>query len=182
VAAAELAELLVPALAVGATPEQALRAAVDALPESRRVEPAFAQLAASLGRGEPATTALQAAAGAPGGAALRSLARGFGLSDALGAPLAPAVSAQALMLRQRHADAERAATAAAGPRATMRLLALLPLAGPAVGLVFGISPASLYAGSVPATASLAVGLGLAGAGWWWSRALVERATRPERVG
>jgi tight adherence protein B len=172
----------VPALAVGATPEQALRAAVDALPETLRVEPAFAELATSLGRGDAAATALQAAAGAPGGAGLRSLARGFGLSDALGAPLAPTVSALVLMLRQRHADAERAATAAAGPRASMRLLALLPLAGPVVGWVFGISPASLYAGSAPATASLAVGLGLAAAGWWWGRALVARATRPERVG
>ncbi|QIM22798.1 hypothetical protein G7075_19400 [Phycicoccus sp. HDW14] len=62
----------------------------------------------------------------------------------------------------------------------MRLLTLLPLGGPLVGVLLGLSPTTLY-GSAPARAAAGVGLVLTASGWWWSRSLVRRALRPGRT-
>jgi tight adherence protein B len=64
----------------------------------------------------------------------------------------------------------------------MVLLALLPTAGPAIGLLFGLTPLELYGSSPAASLCLVVGAVLGLVGWLWSRAIVGRALRPSTVG
>ena len=69
---------------------------------------------------------------------------------------------------------------AAGPRASMWLLTLLPLTGPLVAVVLGLPVVEVY-GSATAGAAALVGLCLTGSGWLWSRRLLGRALRPAVV-
>ncbi len=63
----------------------------------------------------------------------------------------------------------------------MVLLALLPATGPAIGLLFGLTPLDLYGRSPVATASLLAGTVLGLCGLLWSRSILRRAVRPEVV-
>jgi len=96
------------------------------------------------------------------------------LSTSAGVPLADAWAAAAAVLREHEALRRKVAVALAGPRATMRVLTLLPLAGPLVGLVFGIDPWHLYVGSPLAITCMVLGLGLMFLGRWWCTRLVSR--------
>ena len=107
--------------------------------------------------------------------ALRFVGQAWALSERTGAPLADALAASEEVLRARVRSRERLASAAAGPRASMGVLTLLPLSGPVVGLACGIGPWQLYFSTTWATTSLVVGVGFAMLGWWWSRAILERA-------
>jgi tight adherence protein B len=102
------------------------------------------------------------------------------LSEELGAGAADVTRAASATVRSRRAARERTAAVVAGPRASMWLLTGLPLAGPVVGMLLGVGPASLY-GSVPAASSAAVGGLLTAAGWWWGRTLLRRAARAART-
>lgn len=96
------------------------------------------------------------------------------LSQACGIPLADAWETASNLLREREALRRKVVVALAGPRATMRVLTLLPLAGPVVGLVFGIDPWRLYAASPISLGCLCLGLVLLGLGRWWCDRLVRR--------
>ena len=109
----------------------------------------------------------------------RFLARAWSLSEETGVPLAVSLTAAGRVLRTRQAAEQALAAASAGARASMALLALLPASGPAIGLLFGLSPIDLYAGSPAAAGSLAIGVLLGLAGWVWSRAILRRALQPE---
>lgn len=111
---------------------------------------------------------------------LAVLSRAWRLSEHTGAAASRTTAGAAAAIRARAAARERVAAALAGPRASMRLLTLLPLGGPLVGLLLGLSPADLY-GSLAARAAAALGVCLTVAGWWWSRGLVGRALRPGRT-
>lgn len=111
---------------------------------------------------------------------LAVLARAWRLSEESGAAASRTTAGAAAAIRARVAARDRVGAALAGPRASMGLLTALPLAGPLVGLLLGVSPAELY-GSEAARASAAVGLLLTAAGWWWGRSLVRRALRPGRT-
>ena len=98
---------------------------------------------------------------------MRALRRpGVGLTERTGAPLAEALGRPRTCCARHRARA--AAAAAAGPRASMAVLACLPLAGPAVGLPSAWARSALYSTSSLATGSLALGVVLAAFGWWWS--------------
>jgi Flp pilus assembly protein TadB len=96
------------------------------------------------------------------------------LSTAAGVPLADAWEAAAALVRERETVRRKVAVSLAGPRATMRVLTMLPLAGPVVGVVFGIDPWRLYAGSPVTRTALFLGVGLVCVGRWWCRRLVGR--------
>lgn len=102
---------------------------------------------------------------------LRVLAQAWSLSEQAGAPLAVTSESVARMLRASLARRRRLAAALAGPRATMRLLTLLPLAGPVLALSVGADLGVVY-GSAAAQASVAAGLALVAAGRLWVSAMV----------
>ncbi|MBD3784519.1 MAG: hypothetical protein IE926_16490, partial [Micrococcales bacterium] len=103
----------------------------------------------------------------PVAADLALLARAWHLSEVVGATASRTTEGAAAALRARTAAQARARAALAGPRASMRVLTALPLAGPVAGLALGLSPTSLY-GSAAARASALVGVLLALAGWLWA--------------
>lgn len=106
---------------------------------------------------------------------LAFVGQAWALSERTGAPLADALRASEEVLRARTRSRERLASAAAGPRASMGVLALLPLSGPVVGMACGVGPRQLYFSTTWSTVSLVVGIAFAGFGWWWSRAILERS-------
>lgn len=97
-----------------------------------------------------------------------------------GAPLAEAVSLLTEHLREQSRLQGRLEALVAGPRASARLLALLPLIGPVLTLLVGAEPARLYLSSPVAGGSAALGLLLTALGWRWSAAIVTGASRPRR--
>ncbi len=98
----------------------------------------------------------------------------YHLSLTSGVALADAWEMAAAVLRAQQSLRRRVAVALAGPRATMRVLTLLPLAGPIIGWLFGVDPMRLYLGSSFATACLGLGVGLLVVGHWWCRVIVRR--------
>jgi tight adherence protein B len=105
------------------------------------------------------------------------LVRAWRLSEEVGATASATTAAAAASLRARHADQRRATALAAGPRASMRLLASLPLLGPVAGLLLGVGPGPLY-GSTAAQVSVVAGVLVTLPGWAWARAVLRRAGRP----
>lgn len=112
---------------------------------------------------------------------LRVIARAWRLALTTGAPAAATTGAAAAAVRARVAAHQRTVAALAGPRASMRLLTLLPLGGPVLTAVVGLDPTGLYAGGA-ARVSAGLGLGLTALGWWWASALLRRAARPATTG
>ena len=105
------------------------------------------------------------------------VARAWQLTERTGAPLAEALESAERVLRARQRARERVATAAAGPRSSMVVLAGLPCAGPMVGLAFGLSPAALYLSSLASLLSAVAGVVLGLGAWLWAGRIVSAALR-----
>lgn len=168
-------ESLCMCLRAGLTPVVGLRVAADRLLDGSPVRAAFHEVARAVARGEPAggvwerhTQALEP---------LRQVAGAWVLTERTGTALEPALSWAAAQLRERRAAAERLHATTAGARASMGILLLLPLCGPAFGLFVGLSPTTMY-GSAGAAIGCALGIGCAGAGWVVSRRILARALAP----
>ena len=91
-----------------------------------------------------------------------------------GAPLGPALRSLARSLRdqertRREVDAELAA-----PRATMRLVTVLPLVSLAAGALGGVDTLSFLFLTSPGRVSLATGVACLVLAWWWMRVMVLR--------
>lgn len=108
----------------------------------------------------------------------RAVASVWDLAVRTGGPLSDAVEDLATHLREEARLRGRLDALAAGPRTSRRLLSGLPLAGPVLAVLIGADAREMYTSTVFAMASVVTGLALTGLGWWWSRNLVERATRP----
>lgn len=106
---------------------------------------------------------------------LQLVAAAWTLADVSGVALADAVDLAARLLREARARQARLDVLLAGPRATMTLLTLLPIAGPVVGLLFGIGPLTLYAGSSLSVLAAGCGIGLMVAGRLWCQRLLRGA-------
>ena len=109
--------------------------------------------------------------------AYRTVASVWDLALQTGGPLADAVDGVCGHLREEARLRARLEGLAAGPRTSRRLLSVLPIAGPALAVLIGADLVDLYS-TVVGSLSVLVGVGLTGIGWWWSRDMVERATRP----
>jgi tight adherence protein B len=117
------------------------------------------------------------AADSAGSGEMVLLARAWSLTEDMGVPLAEAVRATAGLLEARIAHERRLTGAVAGARATVNLLTVLPIGGPLLGLVLGIGPGELLAGSRLTQGSLVLGLSLAGIGRWWVQRMVRAVAR-----
>jgi tight adherence protein B len=65
----------------------------------------------------------------------------------------------------------------AGPRATARILMMLPLFGIAMGMMMGVNPLGWLLGTPLGLACLVTGSCLAGLGYWWTSRLVQHVER-----
>ncbi len=109
------------------------------------------------------------------GAALQCVAAALALADDVGAPLADVLDTLAAGLRAE-ADVDGEVEAAlAAPRATARLLAVLPLVGVGLGQAIGAAPLRVLVLTGPGRVSAVGGLTLALVGVLWTRRLVARA-------
>lgn len=94
------------------------------------------------------------------------------LSEQTGAPLSRLVEQLAEGMDEAselHAAVE---TAAAGPKLTQVVLALLPFGGLGLGQMMGVSPLATLAGTPLGWLCLVAGLSLLAVGWWWSTRLI----------
>jgi tight adherence protein B len=184
-----LLDSMAPALAIGLPPARALSLAADATSSSpaQPGEPSAGRRGVSeLDR---LTGSLVAAAGRGGALAavwsdwarltrapeIAFVASAWALSERHGAPLAVAVERAAAGLREARARQRKVRVAVAGPRATVTVLTVLPLTGPAFGLACGIDPASLYLGSRIGAVSAVLGVLLIVIGRLWCRRMIRKA-------
>jgi tight adherence protein B len=160
----ETCELIAAELSVGQPPGQALGHAADAWPPLRPVAEAFA-----LGGDVP--NALRALGRTPGAGDLRLLAASWSVAHRTGHGLVDAV--------QRCADSIRAAQGSrrlvegelSSARATVRLVAGLPLLALLMGSGAGGDPFGFLLGHPLGLACLAGGLAFGFAGLWWIEAI-----------
>lgn len=158
----------------------ALRLAVEATEWGRQEESRITRVVGRADRGESSGSAWSSSQDEEGAAeAYRLLGAVWDLATTTGSPLADALDALADHLREEARIRGRLDALAAGPRASQRLLTLLPVVGPALALLVGAHPMDLY-GTVPGALSLGVGAVLTVVGWQWSSSLVTAALRPRR--
>lgn len=176
--ALRLLEAISPALRAGLAPQQALRLAATAIgqptnADTRRMVHSLTRAVEDLQLLAPVWSGL---ARTLGSRELGFVGAAWQLSEATGAPLAEAVDRAVDMLRAARERQRRVAVAVAGPQATVTVLTVLPLTGPAFGLACGVPPADLYLGSPLALVSAASGVVLVVLGRAWCRAMVRKAT------
>ncbi|MEZ0077253.1 type II secretion system F family protein [Planotetraspora sp. GP83] len=169
----ELCQIIVAELAAGKTPGDALARAV--LSVSPPDPAALAPVAAIARDGGDVSAALLRAAPALGGEGLVRLAACWRVSVTVGGGLAALVERVGASLREAEAHRQDLAAQLAGPRATARMLAGLPVLGLLMGAGLGMNPLSFLLGGPAGFACLVVGLALNAAGVWWTNRLVARA-------
>ncbi len=112
----------------------------------------------------------------PGRSGLLDLARSWRVAVDSGAPLAPVLSVAAESLRSDQVLQGVVAGELAAPRATAKVMAVLPALGVAMGYLLGGSPLTWLWAEPLGWACLSGGVLLACAGVLWIEALAERAS------
>lgn len=106
---------------------------------------------------------------------LRDLQLSLRMSESAGAPLATSLERAAEHAEERIDALLGRQSALAAPRATGRILSLLPLLGLGLGVLMGSDPVGVLTGSILGALTGLLGLGLAFVGRRWTAALVHRA-------
>lgn len=161
---------------------QAGRPAVAALATAGRAELgrlAAAPLAAARYGGD-VPGALRSAAERPGAEGLRGVAACWEVAVQGGASLAAGLERVAVALRAERDQHEELGALLAGPRATARVLAVLPAAGLALGSTMGVSPLRVLWGTPTGLLCLGLGALFQWAGMAWVGAIVRSAERAAR--
>lgn len=174
-ASIELCQALSAELAAGRTPGEAMARAVGAVgfPDPASPRP----LLAAARDGGDVSAALLALAPGSGGEGLRRLASCWNVSVTAGAGLAALVERVATTLRHAESHRQDVAAQLAGPRATARMLAILPALGLLMGAGLGMRPLGFLFGSLPGLACLVAGTALDACGLWWTQRMTTRALR-----
>lgn len=157
----EACDVLAAELAAGRPPSEALEGATTVCDDLQ-----IACAAAKLGGDVPA--ALDLAAESPGNEGLRALAAAWRVSDESGAAFATITERLAESLRADESIRRQITSTLAGPRATARLLAVLPLFGTFIGYAIGANPLTFLLHTPPGWLCLALGLLLTVAGLHWT--------------
>ncbi|WP_242908470.1 type II secretion system F family protein [Actinomadura terrae] len=176
----ELCDGMAAELAAGRTPHEAFRASATTL------DPHVSKTLLNPPRPPPTGREelpdhLERLAEEPGAEGLRLLAACWRIGSERGGTLATVLDGLAAALRDEEAQRQDVAVQLAGPRATARLLAALPLLGVAMAAALGAHPVSFLCGSLPGLACLAAGVGLNATGLWWTRRLAGAAESPGRA-
>lgn len=173
----ELADALAAELRAGRDPRSALLRAVDEVsdPPLRGVLDPVAEIV-RLG-GDVASALGSAGAGADL-EALRWLAAAWQVAETRGAGLATAVARVAAAGRADDDQRRQVAAELAGPRATARLLALLPVAGLGLGSLLGAGPVRVLLSTPLGLACLGAGAALDLLGLWWTARIARAAEQP----
>lgn len=170
--------------------------------ERERVISAIGALAAELRAGQPAATALLNSAGSPpvwpsalaalrldgdvpealrldaeAHPVLRSLAACWEIGSASGTGLAATIHRLAESSRAAEEVRDELEVQLAGPRATARTLATLPLVGLLLGFLMGADPVGWLLGSALGLGCLAGGVTLTGLGILWTARIVAGVER-----
>ena len=159
-------------LRIGQVPLTAVRSAAE---DCSVLRPAVAT--ADLGGDVAATWRGQAAR--PGQSGLAELARGWQLSERTGAPMAQTLEDVAAALVEDENLGLVINSEAAGPRASGKIMAALPLVGIGLGYLIGGEPMAFLLGSGYGWACLLLGTGLACAGVLWMEQVANRAAVQE---
>jgi tight adherence protein B len=114
-------------------------------------------------------------AGHAGAEGLRRVAACWRVAALSGAALAPAIDRVADALQDEIEVARDVDAVLAGPRATVRLLAGLPVLGVLLGSAIGARPIAFLLGSVPGAGCLVAAIALDAVGLAWARQIARRA-------
>ncbi len=175
-----LVQSIAPAVEAGVPPALAVAAAASVTArttDDAALSADLTGLALSAGRGEPLAPVWSMLAARYPMAALDPVARAWALSDRVGCGLSDALTTAVDSMREQEEHRRRVSAATAGPRATMQLLTLLPIAGVAVCAVIGVNPIRLYSGPA-GLGALALGLALLWCGRIVIRRMIARSCRP----
>jgi len=177
IAVVDLCRATAAELRAGHATAQAFASAADAAPGRLAVLLGSAGVVAHRGDiGDLADTVTLVSA-QPGCSGLRRLAACWRVAAASGASLAPAIDRVADAL-QDEIDVGRDVTATlAGPRATVRLLAGLPILGLLLGTAIGARPIEFLLGSGPGFGCLIAAAAFDTCGVVWARRIAARAAR-----
>ncbi|WP_371480739.1 type II secretion system F family protein [Kitasatospora sp. NBC_00315] len=178
-AVVELCTALAAELRSGATPEQALHTVTTSLARDRALldrlgEEPVARLAAGRYGGDvPAAFGLLAEL--PGGRGAAAVAACWRVASGSGAGLADGLDQVAESLRSERALAEEIEGELAAPRATITVLAVLPVLGLLLGSTLGARPLDILLHSATGLGCLAGGALLELAGLVWTARIVRTA-------
>ena len=151
---------------VGHVPAAALRAAA-------RDSPLLSEVVAVQQVGGAVAPVLRRLAGLPGSAGLAELAAAWEVAERSGASLGATLDALAGRLAAADAVRDVVNAELAAPRATGRLLAVLPVAGLLLGYGLGGDPVGFLTGSPAGQLSLVVGVLLGCAGVFWTERIAD---------
>lgn len=148
-----LLDSLIPALQVGVGADRALELVAQVQPADGR-EGLLTHLQERIAAGESVGQAFVELARATGSPEARLIAHAWSLSEDTGAPLAQTATCAAELVRSRRAQDRALRVAVAGAASTIRVLTLLPIAGPLLAVVLGVDPVAAYLRSPPVWACL----------------------------
>lgn len=166
----ELCDAMAAELSAGRTPDEAFTAAAVVL------DPHVSRELLQAPR--PPPDHLDELATRPGAEGLRLLAACWRIGAERGGTLATVLDGLAGALRDEEAQRQDVAVHLAGPRATARLLALLPLLGLAMAAALGAHPIPFLCSTLPGLACLITGTTLNLLGLHWTRHLAKSAESP----
>jgi tight adherence protein B len=157
-------------LRIGRVPSEALTVVAQDSPVLNRARSSFEL-------GGDVVSVWRAQSADPGCGGLRDLARAWGVSAETGAPMAAALEQVAVSLADDQALGAVVAGELAGPRATGKIMAGLPLCGIALGYALGGDPIEFLLQGPLGWGCLVCGVALAAAGVLWVEALAQQAAR-----
>ncbi|WP_131735673.1 type II secretion system F family protein [Actinomadura roseirufa] len=175
----ELCDGMAAELAAGRTPDEAFAVTAAVL------DPHVAETLLTPGAPGPMANSppevpdhLERLARIPGAEGLRLLSACWRVGSERGGTLATVLDGLAAALRDEEAQRQDITVQLAGPRATARLLAALPILGIAMAGALGAHPLAFLCGSLPGLACLITGTALNATGLWWTRRLAQAAECP----
>ncbi|WP_026412272.1 type II secretion system F family protein [Actinomadura oligospora] len=165
----ELCEGMAAELTAGRTPGEAFSTTAAVL------SPPMARALRAPPHHDPIKHLERLAATRPGAESLRLLAATWRLGAERGGTLATVLDGLAAALRDEETQRQEIAVHLAAPRATARLLAVLPVLGLAMAAALGTNPLPFLLTTPPGLGCLTTALALDTAGLWWTHHLATKA-------